>query len=208
MNFVRKKLGEKYKIRFSTKNLKTRSQELVQFLNGIPLYDPINQKSIDVFHKNIYLSETPILSNPQAEKFYLFSDMMNVIEFRSLTLHTSQVINFWEGWQNNLNVLPSTLSNVNNQIDFIKQIRPVDENKAYKRYKKFLYLQKYHNPKDFKLIPTYDIDIIWRTHILHPKNYYIDCRKYFGYLLERTNYSYVDFEKTKNLWEKVFHEEY
>lgn len=46
------------------------------------------------------------------------------------------------------------------------------------RYKKFLWL-KTQLPDEI-IVPTYDIDAVWHTHMSHPRNYGTVCRKLFG----------------------------
>ncbi|XP_059177584.1 uncharacterized protein LOC131956954 [Physella acuta] len=86
---------------------------------------------------------------------------------------------------------------------------------ALLRYKKFLFL-KCHNPGVF-LVPCYDNDLMWHTHMLHPVFYKDDTETYMGSLLphddsvnDRTIGSKLSLSeaKTRNLWRKVFSEKF
>lgn len=49
---------------------------------------------------------------------------------------------------------------------------------AIKRYEKFLRLRQ-HMP-DQVIVPTYDIDAVWHTHMSHPTHYALVCNEMFG----------------------------
>ena len=51
-------------------------------------------------------------------------------------------------------------------------------NYALGRYRKFLYL-KQQNPNLF-IVPCYDTDLLWHTHMLHPLNYKSDMELFFN----------------------------
>uniref|UniRef100_J3N9M9 Glycine-rich domain-containing protein-like n=1 Tax=Oryza brachyantha TaxID=4533 RepID=J3N9M9_ORYBR len=57
---------------------------------------------------------------------------------------------------------------------------------ALARYKGFLYLIKTNQENKMKLfrVPTYDVDVMWHTHQLHPATYCHDMRKLLGRVLE------------------------
>ncbi|EEC68555.1 hypothetical protein OsI_36873 [Oryza sativa Indica Group] len=57
---------------------------------------------------------------------------------------------------------------------------------ALARYKGFLYLIKTNQENKMKLfrVPTYDVDVIWHTHQLHPATYCHDMLKLIGRVLE------------------------
>ncbi len=48
------------------------------------------------------------------------------------------------------------------------------------RYKKFLYMKKFH---DHVILPCFLIDLIWHSHQLHPLEYFNNTNEIFGYLL-------------------------
>ncbi|RUS76067.1 hypothetical protein EGW08_016171, partial [Elysia chlorotica] len=88
-------------------------------------------------------------------------------------------------------------------------------NNALMRYRKFLFL-KSHNPAVF-LVPCYDSDLMWHTHMLHPFFYKDDTEAYVGSLLhhddsvnDRSSGSKLSLSeaKTRNLWRKVFGEKF
>ncbi|XP_005098754.1 uncharacterized protein LOC101860571 [Aplysia californica] len=88
-------------------------------------------------------------------------------------------------------------------------------NNGLMRYRKFLFL-KLHYPGMF-LVPCYDNDLIWHTHLLHPALYKDDTEAYLGSLLphddsvnDRTAGSKLCLSeaKTRNLWRKVFNEKF
>lgn len=70
---------------------------------------------------------------------------------------------------------------------------------AIKRYKRFLCLVK--NLKQ-KMDVSSDIELIWRSHILHSKSYTDDCIKWFGFVL---NHSFQDLERLPAL--ETIHDE-
>ncbi|XP_038997497.1 glycine-rich domain-containing protein 2-like isoform X4 [Hibiscus syriacus] len=86
---------------------------------------------------------------------------------------------------------------------------------AVARYKGFLHLIKRNREKSIKrfCVPTYDIDLIWHTHQLHPVFYCIDLNRTLGKILEhddtdsdRTKGKKLDvgFSGTTKQWEDTF----
>ncbi|PWA88558.1 hypothetical protein CTI12_AA083180 [Artemisia annua] len=57
---------------------------------------------------------------------------------------------------------------------------------AFARYKGFLHLIRRNREKSLKrfCVPTYDIDLMWHTHQLHPASYCKDLKKLIGNVLE------------------------
>lgn len=57
---------------------------------------------------------------------------------------------------------------------------------AVARYKGFLYLIKRNQDRSMKrfCVPTYDVDVIWHSHQLHPLSYCNDMKKLLGRILE------------------------
>jgi hypothetical protein len=53
--------------------------------------------------------------------------------------------------------------------------------KGLKRYKMYLYLKSLYN-EEF-LVPCYDIDVIWHTHQVKPREYGLETKSIVGYLL-------------------------
>ncbi|XP_065873751.1 glycine-rich domain-containing protein 1 [Euphorbia lathyris] len=95
---------------------------------------------------------------------------------------------------------------VNNDI-FLKE--------AVDRYKGFLYLIKRNRERSIRCfcVPTYDIDLIWHTHQLHPVSYCKDLNEALGKILEhddmdsdRTKGKKLDtgFSGTTKQWEQTF----
>ncbi|XP_024537305.1 glycine-rich domain-containing protein 1-like [Selaginella moellendorffii] len=93
----------------------------------------------------------------------------------------------------------------------------VDENflrAAVARYKAFLHLVFRHtSAASVFLVPTYDIDLIWHTHQLHPVSYRSDLTRLFGRIFEhddtdsnRDPGGKLDkgFAKTLSLWESLY----
>ncbi|KAL8117873.1 hypothetical protein AgCh_015675 [Apium graveolens] len=86
---------------------------------------------------------------------------------------------------------------------------------AVARYKGFLHLIKKNREHMLKrfCVPTYDIDLIWHSHQLHPVSYCKDLVKLIGKVLEhddadsdRTKGQKLDvgFSETTSQWEKTF----
>ncbi|KAL0450088.1 UNVERIFIED_CONTAM: Glycine-rich domain-containing protein 1 [Sesamum latifolium] len=67
---------------------------------------------------------------------------------------------------------------------------------AVARYKGFLHLIKRNKEKGIKSfsVPTYDIDLIWHTHQLHPASYCKDLLKIMGKILDHDD---TDSDRTK-----------
>lgn len=88
-------------------------------------------------------------------------------------------------------------------------------NQAVLRYKKFLHLKKKH-PYTF-IVPCYDIDLIWHTHMLHPNIYHHDVITILGHLFNHDD-SVNDRRagsklticdaRTRHLWKTVFNEQF
>eukprot|EP00934_Nitzschia_sp_Nitz4_P002961 Nitzschia sp. Nitz4//scaffold23_size168460//138877//140526//NITZ4_002244-RA/size168460-processed-gene-0.273-mRNA-1//-1//CDS//3329543710//2951//frame0 len=86
------------------------------------------------------------------------------------------------------------------------------------KYYKFLALQKVPEAKDQTLVPTYQIDLFWHTHILsNLSRYHEDCCRIMGTRLhhddslnDRTKGGKLDtaFEATCNLWMEQYNTEY
>ncbi|ESR39448.1 hypothetical protein CICLE_v10024875mg [Citrus x clementina] len=90
---------------------------------------------------------------------------------------------------------------------------------AVARYKGFLHLIKKNRERSIKrfCVPTYDIDLIWHTHQLHPDSYCKDMNKTLGKVLEhddmdqdRTKGKKLDtgFSGTTKQWEETFGSRY
>ena len=90
---------------------------------------------------------------------------------------------------------------------------------AVARYKGFLYLIKRNRERSIKCfcVPTYDIDLIWHSHQLHPVSYCKDLCKLVGKVLEhddmdsdRTKGKKLDvgFSETTKQWEETFGSRY
>lgn len=86
---------------------------------------------------------------------------------------------------------------------------------AVARYKGFLYLIKRNRERSLKrfCVPTYDVDLIWHTHQLHPVSYSNDLEKLIGKVLEhddtdsdRGKGKKLDngFSNTTAQWEETF----
>jgi hypothetical protein len=82
--------------------------------------------------------------------------------------------------------------------------------KAFFRYEMFLDLKMKH--PDVILIPTFDIELIWCSHMLRPSLYYNDCFSKFGQLVQHkmgmTDYERINRDiailETKELWEDIY----
>ncbi|XP_027332688.1 glycine-rich domain-containing protein 1-like isoform X2 [Abrus precatorius] len=90
---------------------------------------------------------------------------------------------------------------------------------AVARYKGFLYLIKRNRERSIHrfCVPTYDIDLIWHSHQLHPASYYNDLMAIMGKVLEhddtdsdRTKGQKLDvgFSETTTQWEDAFGSRY
>lgn len=113
------------------------------------------------------------------------------------------------------------ISAAKRQSPFFYQVsRPYMKNdlfikEAVARYKGFLYLIKRNKEKGVKrfCVPTYDIDLIWHSHQLHPVSYCKDLNEALGKVLEhddtdsdRTKGKKLDvgFSGTTKQWEDTF----
>ncbi|KAL3844933.1 hypothetical protein ACJIZ3_002336 [Penstemon smallii] len=94
------------------------------------------------------------------------------------------------------------ISAVHRQSPFFYQVsRPhMNDNRylegAVARYKGFLHLIKRNKEKSIPSfsVPTYDVDLIWHTHQLHPVSYCKDLLKIMGKILEHDD---TDSDRTK-----------
>ncbi|KAK9061940.1 hypothetical protein SSX86_019124 [Deinandra increscens subsp. villosa] len=110
---------------------------------------------------------------------------------------------------------------VKRQIPFSYQVsRPHMSNTHFleasvARYKGFLHLIKRNKEQSVTCfcVPTYDIDLIWHTHQLHPASYCKDLMKSLGKILEHDDTDQnrgkgqkldVGFSKTIKQWEELF----
>ncbi|KAI3500232.1 hypothetical protein L1887_36050 [Cichorium endivia] len=86
---------------------------------------------------------------------------------------------------------------------------------AVERYKGFLHLIRRNRERSLKrfCVPTYDVDLIWHTHQLHPVSYCEDMVKLLGKILEhddtdqnRSKGQKLDtgFSDTTKQWEETF----
>ncbi|XP_076911575.1 glycine-rich domain-containing protein 1-like [Bidens hawaiensis] len=86
---------------------------------------------------------------------------------------------------------------------------------AVARYKGFLHLIKRNKERSITCfcVPTYDIDLIWHTHQLHPASYCKDLMESLGKILEHDDTDQnrgkgqkldVGFSKTIKQWEELF----
>ncbi|CAH9122811.1 unnamed protein product [Cuscuta epithymum] len=109
------------------------------------------------------------------------------------------------------------VSAVKRQSSFFNKVsRPHMYNELYlegavSRYKGFLHLIKRNKP--LNCVPTYDIDLIWHTHQLHPISYCKDLRGLLGRVVghddsdsDRTKGSKLDigFSNTTRCWEEKY----
>ncbi|KAJ0040713.1 hypothetical protein Pint_27772 [Pistacia integerrima] len=113
------------------------------------------------------------------------------------------------------------VSAVSRQIPFFYQVSRSHVNndifleEAVARYKGFLHLIKKNKERSIKrfTVPTYDIDLIWHTHQLHPVAYCMDVTVVLGKVLEhddmdqdRSKGKKLDtgFSGTTKQWEETF----
>ncbi|XP_056863090.1 glycine-rich domain-containing protein 1 isoform X2 [Raphanus sativus] len=90
---------------------------------------------------------------------------------------------------------------------------------AVARYKGFLYLIKKNRERSLRrfCVPTYDVDLIWHTHQLHPVAYCNDLEKLIGKVLEHDDTDSdrgkgkkldTGFSNTTAQWEETFGRRY
>nr|GEU57922.1 hypothetical protein [Tanacetum cinerariifolium] len=90
---------------------------------------------------------------------------------------------------------------------------------AFARYKGFLHLIRRNREKSLKrfCVPTYDIDLIWHTHQLHPASYCKDLTELIGNVLEHDDTDQnrgkgqkldTGFSETIQQWEETFGSRY
>ncbi|KAL2904120.1 Glycine-rich domain-containing protein 2 [Bienertia sinuspersici] len=113
------------------------------------------------------------------------------------------------------------VSAVKRQVSFCYQVsRPhvsddVFLQEALTRYKGFLHLIRTNKKKNIKqlCVPTYDVDLMWHSHQLHPVSYCNDLIKLIGQVLDhddtdsdRTKGKKLDtnFSGTTSQWEETF----
>ncbi|KAL3936644.1 MAG: hypothetical protein SGBAC_008075, partial [Bacillariaceae sp.] len=86
------------------------------------------------------------------------------------------------------------------------------------QYYKFLKLRNHANKSKIVIVPTYQIDLMWHTHMLSSlTGYFADCKAIMGSTLnhddslnDRSDDGPLDraFKDTKSLWNKIYEEEY
>jgi len=86
---------------------------------------------------------------------------------------------------------------------------------ALERYRKFIGLKQRHH--DAVLVPSYDIDLAWHTHQLHPLQYRRDTLTYLGRLFNHDD-SLDDrspgsaqqdgYTRTRQLWKETYGEHF
>jgi len=76
---------------------------------------------------------------------------------------------------------------------------------AFDSYLKFITLLK-ENPGK-KLVPSFEIDLIWHSHMLDHPTYVKDMKNYFGYIIHHNDTVEIvskQVDDTRNLWENRF----
>ena len=94
------------------------------------------------------------------------------------------------------------ITNINVNVFLVLQVSQPHMNEtryirgAVARYKGFLHLIKRNKEQGIQsfVVPTYDIDLIWHTHQLHPASYTEDLFKYMGRILEHDD---TDSDRSK-----------
>merc|ERR1719410_325670 len=108
------------------------------------------------------------------------------------------------------------------QMDFHYQVAilphyrdPKFLHKAASRYIMFFLELKRRRPTGF-WVPTYDLDAVWHTHMLHPLDYISDTRRLCGQVLkhddsvnDRSDGAQLlqSWEATRNAWKAEFGQE-
>ncbi|GAB4839462.1 hypothetical protein Ancab_028984 [Ancistrocladus abbreviatus] len=117
------------------------------------------------------------------------------------------------------------LSAVQRQSSFFYQVsRPFMANDIFlqeslARYKGFLHLIRKNRERNIKsfCVPTYDIDLIWHSHQLHPNLYCKDMEAIYGDILEHDDTDsdrtkgkklVIGFAETTKQWEDVYASRY
>ncbi|CAM8985696.1 unnamed protein product [Rhodiola kirilowii] len=111
-------------------------------------------------------------------------------------------------------------SAVERQSPFVYQVSRAHMNhdlflqEAFSRYKGFLHLKRRNEERSISQfnVPTYDIDLMWHSHILHPVYYCMDTTRAIGKILDhvedadRTKGKRLDkgFSDTTKQWEETF----
>jgi hypothetical protein len=108
--------------------------------------------------------------------------------------------------------LERIISSAKNQSSFLWHINwPEYEDSAFleesvDRYEKMLHLMKKH-PNQF-IVPTYDIENIWRTHLAFPSRYIEDCRRLVGREINHNDdcgsFLSISCTQTELLWNDTF----
>ncbi|XP_052736768.1 glycine-rich domain-containing protein 1 isoform X2 [Vigna angularis] len=171
------------------------------------------------------LSSTQGTSKEESEKVWDSMYPSEPYELVGLNNHSLQGFaeNFLEAKQSTTNY--DLISAVKRQTTFFYQVsRPywkVDTflEGAVARYKGFLHLIKRNRERHISRfsVPTYDIDLIWHSHQLHPVSYCNDLVAIMGKVLEhddtdsnRTKGQKLDvgFSETTRQWEETFGSRY
>jgi hypothetical protein len=116
------------------------------------------------------------------------------------------------------------VSSTQNQVAFLWQVSGPkfreDEflHEAADNYHKFLWLSSTGGKNSLPLVPTYQIDLMWHTHMLWSlRGYHLDCMSIRGEkfhhddsLNDRAPGATLDlaFQATKELWEETYNQDY
>lgn len=87
---------------------------------------------------------------------------------------------------------------------------------AEERYRGYLYLIKKSISIESSYVPTYDIELMWRSHQLNPVAYRKDTVELLGKFLQHDQYIHTDshtrhgeaFTETRKQWERIFGQRY
>lgn len=87
---------------------------------------------------------------------------------------------------------------------------------AEERYRGYLYLIKKSISIESSYVPTYDIELMWRSHQLNPVAYRKDTVELLGKFLQHDQYIHTDshtrhgeaFTETRKQWESIFGQRY
>ncbi len=116
------------------------------------------------------------------------------------------------------------LASATSQAEFYWQIQPLFERRtqsfasAVLKYKRFMAMFRHLPTLDFKLVPTYEIDLIWHTHMTggSANEYYHDCQWMCGKMIDhddayggrdRQGVLKESFARTAELWHSLYQDD-
>jgi hypothetical protein len=139
----------------------------------------------------------------KSEKRFLFTD---------LSEKKSELMDY-KNWENPLSISVSELKKDRFWFpNFLLEQQKPNSTTLVKDYEKFMYLVATNKPDSNEMYhPSYKIDLMWHSHMLHPLDYIEDCKNVVGFFVDHLPWpeeiDTIGFEKIKTIWKKEYGKE-